>query len=256
MAAVDENGCDGGGERERGGDGHNRDGVRRGDGERGTGRGGGAGVARLGDALLHRHHGPARCQGAGRERTEVSDTEFEWSNDRGAARVSATGLVTAVREGTGVVTATTASISGSAAVTVSLLVGSAKDRAILERCTMRPKAASGGTTATGSATRRWGSGTASIPTKKDGSSGSTWSPTPSRGISRPNSAGSMRSGSSDSTRRRSPRRGAIGRPVLPSRVRATEATSAGPDPHTEAKACNGSRGRRARTRAASTEPAS
>ena len=64
--------------------------------------------------------------------TEVPDTEFEWSNDRGAARVSATGLVTAVREGTGVVTATTASISGSAAVTVSLLAGSARDRAILE----------------------------------------------------------------------------------------------------------------------------
>lgn len=63
---------------------------------------------------------------------EVPDIEFEWSNDRGAARVSATGLVTALREGTGVVTATTASVSGSAAVTVSLLVGSAKDRAILE----------------------------------------------------------------------------------------------------------------------------
>ena len=64
--------------------------------------------------------------------TEVPDTEFEWSNDRGAARVSASGLVTAVREGTGVVTATTASISGSAAVTVSLLAGAARDRAILE----------------------------------------------------------------------------------------------------------------------------
>lgn len=64
--------------------------------------------------------------------TEVPDTEFEWSNDRGAARVSATGLVTAVREGTGVVTATTASVAGSAAVTVSLLLGAAKDRAILE----------------------------------------------------------------------------------------------------------------------------
>lgn len=64
--------------------------------------------------------------------TEVPDTEFEWSNDRGAARVSASGLVTAVREGTGVVTATTGSVSGSAAVTVSLLVGAAKDRAILE----------------------------------------------------------------------------------------------------------------------------
>ncbi len=63
---------------------------------------------------------------------EVSDTEFEWSNDRGAARVSASGLVTAVREGTGVVTATTAAVSGSAAVTVSLLAGAAKDRAILE----------------------------------------------------------------------------------------------------------------------------
>lgn len=63
--------------------------------------------------------------------TEVPDTEFAWSNDHGAARVSASGLVTAVREGTGVVTATTASVSGSAAVTVSLLVGAAKDRAIL-----------------------------------------------------------------------------------------------------------------------------
>ena len=63
---------------------------------------------------------------------EVPDMEFEWSNDRGAARVSATGLVTAVREGTGVVTATTASVAGSAAVTVSLLAGAAKDRAILE----------------------------------------------------------------------------------------------------------------------------
>ncbi len=64
--------------------------------------------------------------------TEVPDSEFEWSNDRGAARVSASGLVTAVRAGTGVVTATAASVSGSAAVTVSLLEGSAKDRAILE----------------------------------------------------------------------------------------------------------------------------
>ena len=63
---------------------------------------------------------------------EVPDTEFEWSHDRGAARVSASGLVTAVREGTGVVTATTGSVSGSAAVTVSLLVGAARDRAILE----------------------------------------------------------------------------------------------------------------------------
>ena len=63
---------------------------------------------------------------------EVSDTEFEWSSDRGAAQVSASGLVTAVHEGTGVVTATTGLVSGSAAVTVSLLVGSAKDRAILE----------------------------------------------------------------------------------------------------------------------------
>ncbi|MYH50342.1 MAG: hypothetical protein F4151_12660 [Gammaproteobacteria bacterium] len=63
---------------------------------------------------------------------EVPNMEFEWSNDRGAARVSATGLVTALREGTGVVTATTASVAGSAAVTVSLLAGAAKDRAILE----------------------------------------------------------------------------------------------------------------------------
>lgn len=64
--------------------------------------------------------------------TEVPGTEFEWSSDRGAAQVSASGLVTAVHEGTGVVTATTGSVSGSAAVTVSLLVGAAKDRAILE----------------------------------------------------------------------------------------------------------------------------
>jgi Leucine-rich repeat (LRR) protein/uncharacterized protein YjdB len=63
---------------------------------------------------------------------EVPETEFEWSGDRGAAQVSASGLVTAVREGTGVVTATTGSVSASAAVTVSLLVGAAKDRAILE----------------------------------------------------------------------------------------------------------------------------
>lgn len=63
---------------------------------------------------------------------EVPDTEFEWSSDHGAARVSASGVVTAVREGTGVVTATTGSVSSSVAVTVSLLVGAAKDRAILE----------------------------------------------------------------------------------------------------------------------------
>lgn len=64
--------------------------------------------------------------------TEVPGIEFEWSNDRGAAEVSPSGLVTALREGTGVVTATAGSVSGSAAVTVSLLVGAAKDRAILE----------------------------------------------------------------------------------------------------------------------------
>ncbi len=63
---------------------------------------------------------------------EVPNTEFEWSNDRGAARVDASGVVTAVREGTGVVTATTGSVSGSAPVTVSLLVGAARDRVILE----------------------------------------------------------------------------------------------------------------------------
>ena len=63
---------------------------------------------------------------------EVPDTEFTWSSDRGAVNVSPFGLVTAVREGTGVVTAATGSVTGSAAVTVSLLVGAAKDRAILE----------------------------------------------------------------------------------------------------------------------------
>ena len=62
----------------------------------------------------------------------VANAEFVWSSDEAVARVDATGLVTAVGEGSAVVTATSGSVSGSATVTVTVLGGPGKDRAILE----------------------------------------------------------------------------------------------------------------------------
>ena len=62
----------------------------------------------------------------------VANVVFEWSSDDGAVRVDARGVVTAVREGEAVVTATSGGASDSALVTVMDLAGLAKERAILE----------------------------------------------------------------------------------------------------------------------------
>ena len=62
----------------------------------------------------------------------VAGLEFEWSSGGAVARVDSSGLVTALRAGAGVVTATHGTVSGSAAVTVSLISGTDRDRAILE----------------------------------------------------------------------------------------------------------------------------
>ena len=61
----------------------------------------------------------------------VANAEFEWSSDEAVARVDASGLVTAVGEGTADVTAKSGSASGSATVTVAVLGGPGKDRSIL-----------------------------------------------------------------------------------------------------------------------------
>ena len=58
--------------------------------------------------------------------------EFEWSSDETVATVDTMGLVTAVDEGMAPVMATSGTASGSALVTVRLLTGAARDRAILE----------------------------------------------------------------------------------------------------------------------------
>ena len=62
----------------------------------------------------------------------ATNAEFAWSSDETVARVDASGVATAVGEGSTVVTATSGSASGSAMVTVDVLAGPAKDRAILE----------------------------------------------------------------------------------------------------------------------------
>ena len=62
----------------------------------------------------------------------VVNAGFAWSSDGAVATVDASGLVTAVGNGSAMVTATSGTAFGSATVTVRLLTGAARDRAILE----------------------------------------------------------------------------------------------------------------------------